>query len=187
MADAPAQRRPRGAAVMVAAGIFLSRIAGLLRARLFGYYFGAKATADVFNAALKIPNVLQNLFGEGALSASFIPVYANLLARDEKEEAGRVAGAIFAILALLTSILVMFGNHANEERLVTLVAEASVVGSALQFLAQLPVVLRLVPSLRIRLATHRPSVRTVMRNFGPAFVGRGVVQITAYIDTVFAT
>jgi putative peptidoglycan lipid II flippase len=60
-------------------------------------------------AAFKIPNLLQNLFGEGALSASFIPVYTNLLARDEQAEAGRLAGAVAAILALITSILVLLG------------------------------------------------------------------------------
>jgi len=43
--------------------------------------------------SLSHPNFLQNVFGEGALSASFIPVYANLLARKDEREAGRVAGA----------------------------------------------------------------------------------------------
>src|SRR5438105_1625319 len=102
-------RRSRGAASLVAAGIFLSRIAGLVRDHVFARYFGNSDAADAFRAALRIPNFLQTLFGEGVLSASFIPVYAGLLARDAKEEAGRVAGAVFAILALLTSILVLAG------------------------------------------------------------------------------
>lgn len=53
--------------------------------------------------------MLQNLFGEGVLSASFIPVYARLLAKGEREEAARVAGAIFSLLALITSVLVLVG------------------------------------------------------------------------------
>jgi putative peptidoglycan lipid II flippase len=252
----------RGAASLVAAGIFLSRIAGLIRDRVFAHYFGNSAAADAFRAALRIPNFLQNLFGEGVLSASFIPVYANLMAREEREEAGRVAGAVFAILALLTSILVLigvlatplfidaiapgfvgskreltislvrilfpgagllvlsawclgilnshrrfflsysvpvlwniamiaallwFGPRANQDRLAGLVAWASVIGSAAQFLAQLPVVLHLVPALRIQLATHLESVRIVIRNFGPVFVSRGVVQLSAYIDSIIAS
>ncbi len=96
--------RPRGAATLVAAGIFLSRIAGLIRESVFGYYFGSSDAADAFKQAFKIPNFLQNLFGEGVLSASFIPVYASLLARGDEEEAGRVAGAVLAILGVITSV-----------------------------------------------------------------------------------
>lgn len=94
---------------LVASGIFLSRIAGLIRDRIFAHYFGNSDAADAFKAAFRIPNALQNLFGEGVLSASFIPVYAALLARDEDEEARRTAGAVAALLALSTSILVLVG------------------------------------------------------------------------------
>ena len=60
-------------------------------------------------AAFRIPNFLQNLFGEGALSASFIPVYAALIARGERQHATRLAGTIAALLALVTSLLVLVG------------------------------------------------------------------------------
>ncbi|MGA8765659.1 MAG: murein biosynthesis integral membrane protein MurJ [Candidatus Acidiferrales bacterium] len=96
-------------AFLVAAGIFLSRVSGLVRDRVFAHYFGLSATADAFKAALRIPNFLQNLFGEGVLSASFIPVYASLLARDDDEEARRTAGAVASLLVLATSILVLIG------------------------------------------------------------------------------
>ena len=106
--------KPRGtggAAALVAAGILASRLLGVVRQSLMARYLGATTgiAADAFMAAFKIPNLLQNLFGEGALSASFIPVYTNLLARDQREEAGRVAGAVAAILALVTSVLVLLG------------------------------------------------------------------------------
>lgn len=249
----------------MAAGIFLSRIAGLVREAIFSHYFGNSDAADAFRQALRIPNILQNLFGEGVLSASFIPVYAGLLARhkaESDEEAGRVAGAVFAILALVTSILVLigvfatpwlivfitpgyhgakreltitlvrilfpgagmlvlsawclgilnshrrfflsysvavlwnvtmiaamlwFGPHADQDQLVKIIAWASVLGNAVMFLAQLPVVLGLVPALRIQLSTQLESVRTVIRNFGPVFVSRGVVQLSAYVDMVIAS
>src|ERR1017187_8115179 len=102
-------KRSRGGASLVAAGIFLSRVAGLIRESIFARYFGNSAAADAFKAALRIPNFLQNLFGEGVLSASFIPVYAGLLARGETEEAGGVAGAVFAILGALMAGLVLLG------------------------------------------------------------------------------
>ncbi|HEX8424452.1 MAG TPA: lipid II flippase MurJ, partial [Pyrinomonadaceae bacterium] len=111
--DAARERETENAtgkyAFLVGAGILLSRIVGLIRQRVFAYYFGNSAAKDAFDAAFKIPNFLQNVFGEGALSASFIPVYANLLARKDEREAGRVAGAIFALLALITSLLVLLG------------------------------------------------------------------------------
>src|SRR5215813_7964200 len=90
-------------AFFVAAGIFLSRISGLVRDRVFAHFFGISYAADAFRAAMRIPNFLQNLFGEGVLSASFIPVYAKLVAEQKREDAGRVAGAIFSLLALVTA------------------------------------------------------------------------------------
>jgi putative peptidoglycan lipid II flippase len=101
--------RTGGSTFFVAAGILLSRIAGLVRDRVFAHYFGNSAAADAFRAAFRIPNLLQNLFGEGVLSASFIPVYARLLAHENEVEAGRIAGAIVALLALIVSLLVLGG------------------------------------------------------------------------------
>jgi len=106
----PAARSTSAPAFLVAAGIFLSRIFGLIRVRVFSHYFGLQSdAADAFNAAFRIPNFLQNLFGEGALSASFIPVYARLLAEGDEDEADRVAGAVFGLLVLAMSVFVLLG------------------------------------------------------------------------------
>lgn len=247
---------------LVGTGIFLSRIAGLARDRAFAHYFGNSAAADAFRAAFRIPNLLQNLFGEGVLSASFIPVYARLLADGDTVEAGRVAGAIAALLALIASLLVLlgilaapylidlivpgfagekrdltirlvkilfpgagllvlsawclgilnshgrffmsyaapvvwnaamiatligFGGRGGQAWLVIVLAWGSVVGSALQVGIQLPAVVRLVKHLRLSLGVASPHVRTVVRNFGPACLGRGVVQISAYVDAFIAS
>ena len=96
-------------AFFVGAGILISRVVGLIRQRIFAHYFGSSGEGDAFSAAFRIPNFLQNVFGEGALSASFIPVYAKLLAQDDEEHAGRVANAVFGILALVTSVIVLGG------------------------------------------------------------------------------
>jgi putative peptidoglycan lipid II flippase len=257
------RRTTGGAAALVAAGILLSRLTGLVRSRVFAYYFGLQNdSADAFNAALRIPNVLQNLFGEGALSASFIPVYASLLARGERREADRVAGAVASLLALVVAVLVLggvlatpllidaiapgfhgdkrlltiaivrvlfpgtgilvmsawclgilnshhkfllsyasgvmwnvamigvlviFGAHTPLPRLAVILAWGSVLGSALQFLIQVPAVWRLAPELRFALDTTSKHVRLVGRNFLPAFVSRGVVQASAYIDALLAS
>jgi putative peptidoglycan lipid II flippase len=249
-------------AFLVAAGIFLSRIAGLIRDRVFAHYFGNSDAADVFKAALRIPNFLQNLFGEGVLSASFIPVYASLLARGDKEEARKTAGAVAALLTLSTSILVLlgvltapwlieaiapgfqgekreltillvrilfpgagllvasawclgvlnshrkfflsytapvlwniamiagmlaFGAGRAQNSLVVITAWASVAGSALQVLVQLPMVFKLLGGLKLSLAHQAENVRIVISNFFPVFISRGVVQISAYIDAFLAS
>ncbi len=252
-------RRP---AAMVAAGIFLSRILGLVRQRALAHFLGNSSVADAFTAAFRIPNLLQNLFGEGALSASFIPVYAGLLAEKDAEEADRVAGAVGALLALVVSGIVVLGvlgapvlvtiiapGFAGDKRELTIrlvqilfpgagllvlsawclgilnshrrfflsyaapvawnvaiigtllvlgprrsmaelavaAAWASVAGSLLQVLVQWPTVRRLAPSLRFRLNAATAQVRAVLHNFVPAFVGRGVVQVSAFIDSLLAT
>jgi putative peptidoglycan lipid II flippase len=260
MTSAP--RQPRAAAFLVAAGIMLSRVAGLIRQRVFAHYFGNSDVADAFSAAFRIPNFLQNLFGEGVLSASFIPVYARLIAEDNEEEAGRVAGAIASILFVVASILVLggvlatpwlidaiapgfsgekreltirlveilfpgagllvmsawclgvlnshrhfflsyispviwnaamiatlvaFGQSLDRASLAEALAWGSVVGSGLQFGIQLPVVLRLAQRLRPSLDARAANVSTVLRNFVPVFIGRGVVQISGYVDTLYAS
>lgn len=108
----PADRRSgrrRGAAWWVGAGIFLSRIAGLVRDATVAYWLGSGRLADVVAAGLRIPNVLQNLLGEGTLSASFIPVYARMLDEGREEEAGRFAGAILGILTLVAFGVALLG------------------------------------------------------------------------------
>ncbi|MFN3595871.1 MAG: murein biosynthesis integral membrane protein MurJ [Rubricoccaceae bacterium] len=101
--------RPGSAALLVAVGIFASRVIGLVRDRAIGYYFGVGAHADVYRLGLRAPNLLQNLLGEGTLSASFIPIYSRLLAEGRREDAGRFAGAVFGLLAAAASALALAG------------------------------------------------------------------------------
>jgi len=252
----------RGAASLVAAGMLVSRVFGLVRDRAFAHYLGNSAAADAFRAAFRIPNFLQNLFGEGVLSASFIPVYARLNAEGKHDEASRLAEAIGALLALVTSVLVALGvlaapylidaiapgfhgekreltvrlvrilfpgsgllvfsawclgilnshrkfflsyaapvmwniaiiatflwkgPHLDQERLSIVVAWGAVVGSALQFGVQLPVVWLLLRPIQSFIRSRSEHVRTVVTNFIPVFVSRGVVQISAYVDSLLAS
>jgi putative peptidoglycan lipid II flippase len=252
----------QGAASLVAAGMLTSRLAGLVRERAFAHYLGNSDAADAFRAAFRIPNFLQNLFGEGVLSASFIPVYARLNAEGKHEEGSRLAEAIGALLALLTAVIVALGivfapifmdaiapgfhgekreltirlirilfpgsgllvfsawclgilnshrkfflsyaapvvwnlaiiatflwkgPHSDHSQLSVYVAWGSVVGSALQFGVQLPVVLALLRPIQSIIRSRSPHVRTVTKNFVPVFFSRGVVQISAYVDSFLAS
>ncbi|MBM4184898.1 MAG: murein biosynthesis integral membrane protein MurJ [Gemmatimonadetes bacterium] len=97
-------------AARVGAGIFLSRVFGFVRERFFAYYFGSSDFADAWRAALRLPNVVQNLLGEGTLSASLIPVYSELIEKGELEKAGRFAGAALGLLAAVAAGVALAGT-----------------------------------------------------------------------------
>jgi putative peptidoglycan lipid II flippase len=113
MNDAAGKQRSRAYPLFVAAGILLSRIFGLVRERVIGHYFGSSPMLGAYRAAFRIPNALQNLLGEGILSASFIPVYSRLLAKGEDKLAGRVAGVFASFLALIVGGIVIVGVLAS--------------------------------------------------------------------------
>jgi putative peptidoglycan lipid II flippase len=120
-AKAGAKPVPVGGAGLVASGILLSRIAGVIRESVFAHYLGNSGAADAFKAGFRIPNILQNLLGEGVLSASFIPVYSRLLGEGEEEMADLLAWAVGAVLALTVSLLVAVGM-ATAPYLITAIA-----------------------------------------------------------------
>ena len=252
-------------AVLVAAGMLISRVAGYFRAFLFSYVFGLGSVADAFTAALRIPNFLQNLLGEGVLSASLIPVYAGLLKKEHRAGADQVARAILAILALISALLVLAGlawapalvtlttpgfEGAKRELTIQLVrilfpgigllvisawclailnshhkfflsyvapvlwngaiivalldfsrvhegdlaplamrlAWAAVIGTALQLGVQLPGVWRVMSFKRsLTPVDVGGDVRRVLLTSVPVVFTRGVVQVSAYIDSMIAS
>jgi putative peptidoglycan lipid II flippase len=96
-------------ASMVAAGIFASRISGLIRERVIAYFFGVGAIADVWSVISRVPNILQNLLGEGTISAAFIPTYSRMIDEGRHETAGRFAGAIFGLLLATAAVIAVLG------------------------------------------------------------------------------
>src|SRR5690242_18094057 len=109
MPSVPRPRRRVGGALAVGTGIFLSRIAGLIRERVIAHYLGIAQVVGAFRAALRIPNILQNLLGEGVLSSSLIPVYAGLRKEGRDEDASRVARAVGTLLALVATVIAALG------------------------------------------------------------------------------
>jgi putative peptidoglycan lipid II flippase len=87
----------------------LSRIAGLVREVVAARYFGTTGAASAFTAAFQVPNLVRSLFADAALSAAFVPVFTELLEHRQRKEALHLAGALFAlILAVLSVITVVF-------------------------------------------------------------------------------
>ena len=97
------------AAGLVSGLTFLSRILGLVREQVFAALLGAGLYADAFQAAFKVPNLLRDLFAEGALSAAFVPTYARALAQGGRERAFRMAGRLLTLLAVILCVLVVLG------------------------------------------------------------------------------
>jgi putative peptidoglycan lipid II flippase len=96
------------AAGVVSAMTFLSRILGLVREQVFAALLGAGMYADAFQAAFRIPNLLRDLFAEGALSAAFVPTYARAL-QEGRARAQELASRLLTVLAVLLGVLVLLG------------------------------------------------------------------------------
>ncbi|GAB5533945.1 MAG: murein biosynthesis integral membrane protein MurJ [Rubricoccaceae bacterium] len=291
-AEDATEARPKGsAAAFVAAGILASRILGLVREKVIAYYFGLGEHYDVYQLLMKGANLLNNLLGEGTLSASFIPIYSRMLEEGRERDAGRFAGAILGLLiaiaavvtltgvALAQWVVVLIGGYGflddaaevaagtlsvdryalavelfkyalpmaaflmlsawalgvlNSHRrfflpyvaptlmnIVTVIAlvwaamvqfdqpfgigaldvvpvpalntllKAAVIGTLIggfsQFVVQLPLVLKLSKGLRLSVSTKVKGVREAANAFGPVVAGRGVAQVSSYVDTWLAT
>ena len=296
--DSPAEEavdarpKPKGsAAAFVAAGILASRVLGLVREKVIAYYFGLGEHYDVYQLMMKGANLLNNLLGEGTLSASFIPIYSRMLEEGRERDAGRFAGAILGLLiavgaavtltgvalakwvviliggygfvddaaevaagtlavdryalavelfkyalpmaaflmlsawalgvlnshrrfflpyvaptvmnittviALVWAALVQFDNPFGIgaldvvpvpalNRLLTAAVIGTLIGGFLQFAVQLPLVLKLSTGLRLSISTRVTGVKEAAKAFGPVVAGRGVAQVSSYIDTFLAT
>ncbi len=254
-------RRQQGAAA-AATGIGVSRLSGLVRTALVTNVLGIGVIGDAFAAAMRIPNFLQNLLGEGSLSAAFVPAYSSLAERDERA-AGQLAGAIATFLVTITAAATLISIFAARplvrliawgfvgerfELTVTLVritvcgtalavlsawclgvlnsrrrfflsyvapavwnatqiavlvgvlawgvtgadratalAWGVTAGAAAQVLVQLRGVWRADPHIALNARWWDSQSAGVIKRFGPAVAGRGVLQISAFLDLALAS
>ena len=282
----------RSRAIIVAIGILTSRLFGLVRWSLTARFFGASGHADVLKAAFSVPNLLQNLLGEGTLSAAFIPVYSRMLEEGRAKDAGRMAGSIFGLLTVAVSVCVLLGIafadpicwmlmrgfaadaaevaaglrevdrlalaadmirlafpmagllvlsawalgilNSHRKFLISYMAPVAwnlaiisalvvagtmagvrpfateapfadgvtvdalsrilqaafvggLLGGALQLLVQLPFVVQVIRGFKLGLSTRLDGVRQALKAAGPAIAGRGVAQLSAWLDVLLAS
>jgi putative peptidoglycan lipid II flippase len=86
-----------------------SRVLALVREQVIAYLFGAGNAVDAYNVAFRIPNLVRDLFAEGAMSAAFVPTFTRTLSRDGKEAAWRLGRQVVTALLLATGLLVILG------------------------------------------------------------------------------
>src|SRR5206468_3984246 len=86
-----------------------SRVLGLVRDQVLASIFGAGNAMDAFNVAFRIPNLVRDLFAEGAMSAAFVPVFMRQLASGDRESAWRLGNNVLNALLVVTGILVIVG------------------------------------------------------------------------------
>ena len=96
-------------AIWLSAATMASRVLGLLRDQLFAILLGAGRYSDAFVVAFRIPNLLRDLFAEGALSAAFVPTFADGWRNRGEAEARRLAGTVVALIVLVVGALVLLG------------------------------------------------------------------------------
>jgi len=84
-----------------------SRILGLVRDQVLAYYFGAGNAMDAFRVAFRVPNLVRDLFAEGAMSAAFVPTFTRLLTLHGRDRAWRLASSVINALLLVTAIVVI--------------------------------------------------------------------------------
>ena len=97
------------AAGVISALTMGSRVLGLVREQVFAAFLGAGLYADAFQVAFRIPNLLRDLFAEGALSAAFVPTYTRALADGGRERAHQLASRLLTVLAAILAVIVVLG------------------------------------------------------------------------------
>lgn len=98
----------------VSIAVMCSRVLGLIREQVFAGLFGAGFAIDAFVVAFRIPNLLRDLFAEGALSAAFVTVFTDYSTNRGSEATWRLAGNVLVFFTLLISLLTLVGLYWTE-------------------------------------------------------------------------
>jgi len=109
MADQGEKHKIAKTASVVGGSTLLSRIAGLVRDQVTGYYFGTSIAAAAFVVAFRVPNLFRRLLAEGAFTAAFVPVFTATLTEGGPTAAAALFKKVFTLLALVLALLSLLG------------------------------------------------------------------------------
>jgi putative peptidoglycan lipid II flippase len=110
-------------AASAGAATITSRILGVVREQVIAAYFGAGFATDAYQVAFRIPNLLRDLFAEGAMSAAFVPTFTRYLTTAGKEPAWRLGNHVVNALMVVTGVLVLLGIIFAEPLILAFAAE----------------------------------------------------------------
>jgi putative peptidoglycan lipid II flippase len=102
-------RNSKRSAIVVGAAVMGSRLMGVIREQVFAYMFGASKLSDVFIAAFRIPNLLRDLFAEGALSTAFTATFTKTWTKEGPEASWRLAQIVLSTLILILGVICLLG------------------------------------------------------------------------------
>lgn len=108
------------AAAIVAGAVMLSRLLGLARELIFAGFFGAGRGMDAFITAFRAPNLLRDLFAEGALSTAFVTVFSQQIAKDGDASAWKLASKMMTLTTVFMSLVSLLGIVCAPQLIVVL-------------------------------------------------------------------
>ena len=146
-----------------------SRLLGLARDTLLAYFFGAGRAMDAFNVAFRIPNLLRDLFAEGAMSAAFVPTFTRCLTVRGKEEAWRLGNTVINALLLATGLVALLGIVFAEPLVRLLAADYAMVPGKFELTVSLTRVMWPFLTLVAVAAACMGMLNSLRRFFVPAF------------------
>ena len=185
MSATPASPKLARSAGLIGAATMASRILGLVREQVMAYLFGAGNAVDAFNVAFRIPNLVRDLFAEGAMSAAFVPTFTKYLARDGKPAAWRLGSNVLNALLVVTLALVAAGMVFAEPLVRVLAGDYAEVPGKFELTVQLTRVMLPFLTLVALAAACMGMLNSLDRYFLPA-LAPALFNVASIITTIVA-
>jgi len=125
----------------VSIAVFLSRILGLVREQVLANLFGAGTAMDAFVVAFRIPNLLRDLFAEGALSSAFVTVFTEYHKKKGSKQAWLLANNVFTVLTILISLIVIIGIIFSDDLVKLMAPEYGLIPGKLELTTRLTIIM----------------------------------------------
>ena len=166
--DGSASSHLAKSAGIIGTATLTSRVLGLIRDQVLAYLFGAGNAMDAFNVATRIPNLMRDLFAEGAMSAAFVPTFTRYLAKHGKSHAWRLGNQLLSALIVATGLIVIAGIILAEPLTRTLAGAYSAVPEKLELTVLLTRIMMPFLTLVAAAAALMGMLNSLNRLFTPA-------------------
>ncbi len=157
-----------GSATVVGAATMTSRVLGLVRDQALAFFFGAGDAMDAFYVAFRVPNLMRDLFAEGAMSAAFVPTFTRRLTKDGREAAWRLGTQLINALIVVTGVLVAAGTLFAEPITRTIAGDFAAVPGKLELTTRMTRLMLPFLTLVALAAACMGMLNSLRRFFTPA-------------------